>query len=49
MKEKLHSDVVRIGTGQFDHMDIKPLEAVAISLVTILSVTIGTMYGVVLF
>jgi hypothetical protein len=52
MKNKihpLHKEVCRVGTGQFDHGNIKTLEAIAVSLVAILSLTAGTIYGSMLF
>ena len=45
MKEKLHKEVVRIGSEHVDHGNLKALEAVSMSVVTILAITIGTIYG----
>lgn len=45
----LHKDVVRVGTGQLDHGNIKTYEAIAMSIVAILSLTAGTLYGSMLF
>ncbi len=45
----LHKDVARVGTEQFDHGNIQTYEAIAMSIVAILSLTAGTLYGSMLF
>lgn len=52
MKSKihpLHKEVCRVGTGQFDHGNIKTVEAIAVSLVAVLALMAGTVYGSMLF
>ena len=49
MKEKLHKEVVKIGSEHVDHNDLKAIEAVSMSVVAILAITIGTLYGDKLF
>ncbi len=48
MEKKLHKDVVRIGSENVDIHDLKHYEAVAIAVVGILSITIGTIYGAIM-
>lgn len=45
----LHKDVVRLGSKSVDHYDLNAIEAVAMTLVAILSITAGTIYGTMLF
>lgn len=45
MKEKLHQDVVRVGTKAVDHNALTAIEAVAMSVTAILAVTVGTIYA----
>lgn len=45
MKEKLHNDVLRIGSKNIDIENLEHYEAVSISIVGILSLTIGTIYA----
>ena len=49
MKAKLHKDVVRVGTVNVDHTNLKPVEAVTMSIVAILAIAVGTIYGSILF
>ncbi|MFA5926650.1 MAG: hypothetical protein WCT32_01825 [Patescibacteria group bacterium] len=49
MKEKLHTDIVRVGTKSVDHNDLSAIEATAMSIVAILSITLGTIYGSLMF
>lgn len=49
MKEKLNTEVAKIGSEHVDHGNLKAYEAVSMSLVAILALTIGTMYGDKLF
>jgi hypothetical protein len=49
MKEKLNKEIVRLGTGSVDHSNLKAYEAISMSVVAILAITIGTMYGDKLF
>jgi hypothetical protein len=49
MKEKLNKEVVRLGTDYVDHKNLKAIEAISMSVVAILAITIGTMYGDKLF
>jgi len=45
MEKELHKDVVRIGSKNVDIHDLKHYEAVAIAVVGVLSITVGTIYG----
>lgn len=49
MKEKLNKEIARIGSGYVDHGSLKAYEAISMSIVAILAITIGTMYGDKLF
>ena len=49
MKEKLQKEVVRIGSEHVDHGNLKLVEAVSMSVVAVLAITIGTLYGDKLF
>lgn len=49
MKEKLHSDLFRVGTKSVDHSNLSAIEAISMSVVAILAITIGTLYGDKLF
>lgn len=49
MKEKLTKEVVRIGSKHVDHGNLNAIEAVSMSVVAILALTVGTMYGDKLF
>lgn len=49
MKEKLNSEVARIGSCHVDHGNLKAYEAISMSVVAVLALTIGTMYGDKLF
>ncbi len=49
MKEKLTKEVARFGSKNVDHGNLTALEAVSMSVVAILALTIGTMYGDKLF
>ncbi|MCL5410558.1 MAG: hypothetical protein M1324_01740 [Patescibacteria group bacterium] len=49
MKEKLNKEVARIGSCHVDHENLKAYEAISMSLVAVLALTIGTMYGDKLF
>lgn len=49
MKEKMTKEVARIGTKHVDHGNLEAIEAVSMSVVAILSLTIGTIYGSMLF
>ena len=49
MKEKLQKEVSTIGSRNVDHGNLGALEAVSMSLVAVLALTIGTIYGDKLF
>lgn len=49
MKDKLNKEVARLGSEHVDHGNLKAIEAVSMSVVAILAITIGTMYGDKLF
>lgn len=49
MKEKLNKEVARIGSEHVDHGNLKAIEAVSMSVVAILALTIGTLFGDKLF
>jgi len=49
MKEKLNKEIARIGSEHVDHGNLKAYEAISMSVVAILALTIGTMYGDKLF
>ena len=49
MKKKLNKEVVRLGSEHVDHGNLKALEAISMSVVAILAITVGTMYGDKLF
>ena len=49
MKEKLNKEIVRIGSEHVDHNNLKPYEAISMSAVGILAITIGTLFGDKLF
>lgn len=49
MKEKLQKEVARIGSEHVDHGNLKAIEAVSMSAVAILAITVGTMYADKLF
>jgi len=49
MKEKLQKEVVRIGSKHVDHDNLDAIEAVAMSTVAILALTVGTIFGDKLF
>lgn len=47
--EKLHQDVIRIGTKNIDHENLTAFEAVSMSVVAILAIMAGTTYATLLF
>lgn len=49
MKEKLQKDMFRLGSKNVDHSNLSAIEAVSMSAVAILAITIGTLYGDKLF
>jgi len=49
MKEKMQKDVVKIGHSVVDIHNLKAIEAVSITIVGILSITAGTIYGMTMF
>lgn len=49
MKEKLQKEVVRFGSKNVDHQDLTAIEAVSMSAVAILALTVGTLYADKLF
>lgn len=49
MKEKMTKEVARIGSKHVDHGNLNAIEAVSMSVVAILALTVGTMYGDKLF
>lgn len=49
MSKRLQKEVVRIGSEHVDHGNLKAIEAVSMSVVAILAITIGTLYGDKLF
>lgn len=49
MKEKLTKEVARIGSEHVDHGNLKAYEAISMSVVAVLAITIGTLYGDKLF
>jgi hypothetical protein len=48
VREHLHKEVFRVGHKHVDHYNLTAIEAVAMSLVAILSITVGTIYGSIL-
>lgn len=49
MKEKLQKEVIRIGSKHVDHEDLTAIEAISMSAVAILALTVGTIYADKLF
>lgn len=49
MKEKLQKEITRIGSTTVDHYNLKAIEAISMSIVAILAITVGTIYGDILF
>jgi len=49
MKEKLNKEVAKIGSSNVDHGNLNAIEAVSMSIVAILAITAGTIYGGMLF
>ena len=41
----MRKEIAKVGSGQVDYDNLKAVEAVAMSVVAILAVTIGTIYG----
>jgi|GEM_PF-1322868 len=49
MKEKLSKDVTQIGTKVLDYDNLKFYEAVSMTIVGVLAIALGTLYGTVLY
>jgi hypothetical protein len=49
MKEKLQKEVIRLGSKNVDHENLNAIEAVSMSVVAILALTVGTLYADKLF
>jgi len=49
MKEKLNKEIATIGSKNVDHGNLEAIEAISMSVVAILALTIGTMFGDKLF
>jgi len=49
MKEKLENEVCRLGSRHIDVNNLKAYEAVSMSLIAVLSITLGTIYGSMIF
>lgn len=49
MKDKLNKEIIRLGSENVDHNNLKAYEAISMSIVAILALTIGTIYGDKLF
>lgn len=49
MKEKLQKEIARLGSTHVDHSNLKTIEAVSMSVVAILAIAVGTMFGDLLF
>ena len=49
MKNKLNKSVATIGSKHVDHDNLEAVEAVSMSVVAILALAVGTIYGGMLF
>ena len=49
MKEMLQKEIVTIGSKHVDHSNLTALEAISMSVVTVLALTVGTLFGDKLF
>ena len=49
MKAKMTKEIAKIGSKNVDHGNLELIEAVSMSVVAILALTIGTIYGSMLF
>lgn len=49
MKEALQKEVARIGSKNVDHDNLNAIEAISMSAVAILALTVGTLYADKLF
>ena len=49
MKEKMKKEIVRIGSEHVKYHDLKAVEAVTMSVVALLSIALGAIYGSLLF
>jgi len=49
MKEKLQKEIAKLGSTHVDHSNLKAVEAISMSIVAILAITVGTIYGDILF
>jgi|BarGraNGADG00212_2_1021979.scaffolds.fasta_scaffold194732_1 hypothetical protein len=49
MKEKMTKEVARIGSKNVDHGKLEAIEAVSMSIVAVLALTVGTIFGAKLF
>ena len=45
----MHKEVFKIGSSKFDHNNISAIEAISLSVVAVLAISIGTVYGSLLF
>ncbi|OQA03655.1 MAG: hypothetical protein BWY68_00638 [bacterium ADurb.Bin400] len=45
----MHKEIARVGSDTVDHNNLKAYEAVAMSVVAVLAITVGTIYGTMLF
>ena len=49
MKEKMQKDLFKVGSKHVDHWNLKAYEAISMTVVGILSITLGQIYGSLLF
>jgi hypothetical protein len=49
MREKLQSEVVKVGTKTLDYNNLKLYEAISVAVVAVLALTLGTIYGTILY
>lgn len=45
LKKNAHNDVFRVGHKSVDHYDLTAFEAATMTVVAVLSITVGTIYG----
>lgn len=48
-KYVLHKEVAKVGTKHIDHYNLETIEAVTMTAAAVLSITLGTIYGTILF
>lgn len=49
MKEKMTKEIARIGSEHVNHGSLNAIEAISMSVVAVLALTIGTIFGDKLF